>query len=306
MRDERAQQGIASVEVFLGGASYGVMATSYKLSYAAGFTWNQVVASQAWFAAAFFAIAVVVGHAFGHRWSRLGTKMTLELVGVGALTCVTSILYCYAMSLLPVPVAITLLFQFTWIGIPIQVVITHRRPTVFEVASAAVILVGTVFASGIYQTGLAGYDPRGIACALLAAVSCAMFVTLSGRVRPDCSDEQRGLIVCLGTGLMSLLVCPLYFTSGVLVQGILPYAVVVGLFGVFLPVLLYGLGTPHLLPARSTVLASAELPAGLLISMVVLGQPIGAVQWVGVVVILAGVVVAQLPTLKGTAEKGSA
>lgn len=29
---------IATLEVFLGGASYGFMATTYKLSYAAGFT----------------------------------------------------------------------------------------------------------------------------------------------------------------------------------------------------------------------------------------------------------------------------
>lgn len=51
-------------------------------------------------------------------------------------------------------------------------------------------------------------------------------------------------------------------------------------------VLLYGLGAPHPLPTCSIVLASAELPAELLISMVVLGQPIGAVQWVWMVVIL--------------------
>jgi hypothetical protein len=51
-------------------------------------------------------------------------------------------------------------------------------------------------------------------------------------------------------------------------------------------VLLYGLGAPHPLPTCSIVLAYTELPAELLISMVVLGQPIGAVQLMWVVIIL--------------------
>lgn len=37
--------------VFLAGASYGAQATTVKITYAAGFTWTQVVASQALFAA---------------------------------------------------------------------------------------------------------------------------------------------------------------------------------------------------------------------------------------------------------------
>lgn len=44
-------------------------------------------------------------------------------------------------------------------------------------------------------------------------------------------------------------------------------------------------------------MASAELPMGLLISMIVLGIPLGIVEWTGVVVILIGVVIAQLPNL---------
>ena len=104
---------IATLEVFLGGASYGFMATSYKLSYAAGFTSNQVVAGQGWFGLILFAIAFAVSMARGKRWQRVGTRSALSLMGLGSITCCTSILYCYAMSVLPVSVALTLLFQFT-------------------------------------------------------------------------------------------------------------------------------------------------------------------------------------------------
>lgn len=108
-----AGQAKAALQVFVGGACYGAMATTYKLAYAAGFTSAQVVASQAWFGCLFFALATLAGHALGHRWQRVGWKLALKLMGLGALTCLTSILYCYAMSVLPAPVALTLLFQFT-------------------------------------------------------------------------------------------------------------------------------------------------------------------------------------------------
>ena len=297
---------IAALQVFAGGACYGAMATTYKLAYAAGFTSAQVVASQAWFGCLFFVIAAALRCVRSKRLRRIEPLQALKLMGLGALTCTTSILYCYAMSVLPAPVALTLLFQFTWMGLVWQTVMTRRAPRPLEVASAAVIVFGTVFASGVYKTGLAGYDPVALVCTLGAAVTCSLFVTLSGKVevecsneQRECSNEQRGVIVCLGAGLMSLIVCPDYLVSGVVFQGILPFAAIAGLFGLMCPVLLFGLGSPHLPAGLSTVMAAAELPAGLLIAMIVLGEPLGVIEWLGVVVILAGVCLAQVPALRG-------
>lgn len=293
------RQVTAALQVFAGGACYGAMATTYKLAYAAGFTSAQVVASQAWFGCLFFVLATAVKLARGGRLVRLTGTQALKLMGLGALTCTTSILYCYAMSVLPAPVALTLLFQFTWMGLIWQTIITRRAPKPLEIASAAVIVFGTVFASGVYKTGLAGYDPVALVCALGAAVTCSLFVTFSGKVKASCSNEQRGVIVCLGAGTMSLTVCPNYLVSGVVFQGILPFAAVAGFFGLMCPVLLFGLGSPHLPAGLSTVMAAAELPAGLLIAMIVLGEPLGVIEWLGVVVILAGVCLAQVPALRG-------
>ena len=224
------RQMIAALQVFAGGACYGAMATTYKLAYAASFTSAQVVASQAWFGCLFFVLATAVKLARGGHLVRLTGTQVLKLMGLGALTCTTSILYCYAMSVLPAPVALTLLFQFTWMGLVWQTVMTRRAPKPLEIASAAVIVFGTVFASGVYKTGLAGYDPVALACALGAAVTCSLFVTFSGKVKVGCSNEQRGVIVCLGAGIMSLTVCPDYLVSGVVFQGILPFAAVAGDF----------------------------------------------------------------------------
>lgn len=283
--------------VFFGGACYGFNATCYKISYALGFSSAQIAAAQMWFAFALFAALVVVERVRGRKWTRLGRANTLKLIGIGAVTCATSIFYTFAMSVLPVPLALTLLFQFTWIGTVIQVIMTRKAPAKSQVVSAAIIMLGTVFASGLYATDLSNCNPWGIAAGLIAAVCCALFLALSGRIQPACSQAQRGFLICAGAVIMSHVICPDFIVSGVLTQGIAPLGLVAGACGFFLPVLLFSLGAPYLPTGLTSVLAASELPCGLFVAMLVLGEPIGAVEWAGVAVILAGVCVSQLQFL---------
>lgn len=285
----------AALLVAFGGACYGFNATCYKISYSLGFTSAQITAAQMWFAFALFAILVSVDLARGKAWSRLGTKATLELLGIGVCTCSTSIFYTYAMSVLPVSLALTLLFQFTWIGTVFEVATTHHAPAASQVASAAIIVFGTIFASGLYATDLDTCDPWGIAAGIAAAISCAAYLTLSGRIQPPCSQQQRGFLICGGAVIAVHLICPDFIISGALLQGIAPLGLITGICGFFLPVLLFSMGTPHLPTGLSSILAASELPAGLLVAMLVLGSPVGAVEWMGVAIILAGICVAQMP-----------
>ena len=295
----KSKSTLGALQVFVGGSSYGIMATTYKLAFAQGFSWQLVVVTQGLFAVVAFAVALAVRMARRRPVERLNGKRIARLMGLGALTACTGIFYSFSMTLLPVSVALTLLFQFTWIGLVIQVIITRRAPRPAEVAAAAVIFAGTFFASGAYHENLfADYSPLGIACALVAAVCCASFVALSGRVETELAPEQRGLFVCLGTFAVGVVICPL-FPQLALQVGFYPlFGVVMGVFGVFFPVLLFGLGGRHISAGMSTIMASAELPIGLLVSMFVLAEPVTGVQWVGVALILSGVVVSQLGSLR--------
>ncbi len=283
--------------VFLAGASYGAQATTVKITYAAGFTWTQTVASQALFAALLFAAALLVQRSRGRRLVPLSPKQVLALLALGLNTCIGTVLYNYALTLLPVSVAITLLFQFTWMSIVLQLVVVRRRPRAAEVVAVAVILGGTLLASRAFSSDVGALDPVGVACGLLSAVSTALFMFLSGRIGVDLPPIQRGLFVCLGACILGFAVCPGYFASGALQAGIWKYGLVLGAFGLHIPVVLFGIGTPHLPTGLSTIMASSELPCGILISVFVLGEPVSTLQAVGVVVILAGVVVSQLPNL---------
>ncbi len=293
-----------SALVFLGGASYGIMAATVKTAYKDGFTWSQAVASQALFGVALFAAALAALALAGRRPVALSARRAGSLLGLGLCSCTTAVLYNFALTMLPVSAAITLLFQFTWIGIVIQVATTRRRPHGAEVAAAAVILGGTLLASGLFSDAVGDLDPLGVACALLSALSCATFMFLSGRIGNDLPPMERGLVVCLGACILGFTVCPDYFASGALQDGIWKYGLVLGAFGLLVPVVLFGIGTPHLSPGLSTIMASSELPCGIAVSMLVLAEPVDALQIAGIAVIMAGVVVSQLPNLLPTREGG--
>ena len=183
------------------------------------------------------------------------------------------------------------------IGIVFQVVATRRKPRLAEIVAAAVILGGTLLASGLFSDTVGHLDPLGILCALLSAVSCATFMFLSARVGCDLPPIERGLVVCLGACILGFAVCPDYFSSGALQTGIWKYGLILGVFGLFVPVVLFGIGTPHLSAGLSTIMASSELPCGIAISVLVLSEPVDALQTAGIAVIMLGVAVSQLPNL---------
>lgn len=286
-----------STLVFLGGASYGVMAATVKMTYAAGFSWTQAVASQALFGTLLFAIALAVSLGRGRKPAPLTPKRILSLMGLGLNTCATCVLYNLSLTMLPVSAALTMLFQFTWIGIVIQVAVTRRKPQAAELVAAVAILGGTLFASGMFSSAVGDLNPIGILCGLGSAVSCALFMFFSSRVGCGLPPIQRGLVVCLGACVLGFALCPDYFASGAIQAGIWKYGLVLGLCALFVPVILFGIATPHLSTGLSTIMASSELPCGIAISAVLVGESVDALQLFGVIVILIGVVVSQLPNL---------
>ena len=96
--------------------------------------------------------------------------------------------------------------------------------------------------------------------------------------------------------------CPDYFASGALQDGIWKYGLVLGLCALFVPVVLFGIATPHLTPGLSAIMASSELPCGIALSALVIGEPVEALQIFGIVGILAGIVISQLPHLRARVE----
>lgn len=286
-----------SAIVFAGGACYGILASVVKLAYGAGFTFPQVVCSQAFFAFLVFSLLALKDHVCGKKRTRLEAKQRLKLAAMGVVTAGTTTFYYLSLTFIPASVAITLLFQFTWIGLVFEVATTRKKPANAAIAAAVVICVATLFASGLLGGNAAeSLDPVGIACGLAAAVCCASFMFLSGRVEAHLPVQQRGLWASCGYLVVGFLLCPDYLTSGVLLQGIGWFGLILGPLGFAVPMMLFGIGCKHLSPGLSTIMASSELPISVICSVILLHEIVTPLQAAGVVAILAGVAIAQIPS----------
>ncbi|MNW12748.1 EamA-like transporter family protein [compost metagenome] len=56
-----------------------------------------------------------------------------------------------------------------------------------------------------------------------------------------------------------------------------------------LPPLLFSIGMPHVGSGLGTILTASELPIVVILSSLVLAEPISLPQWIGVIVILGGI-----------------
>lgn len=287
-----------SLAVFLGGASYALVGVIVKASYGLGFDFHASVFSQALFGTIFLATCCVVYRMMGRMLVELDTRAKLQLGGIGLLSCTTSLSYALSLMTLPASFSIMLLFQFTWIGVILEVIATRKLPNIFSLMATAIVLIGTVFASGIMTTNQIEYDLFGVSMGLLSALSYSLFMFCSARVQTRLPAVQRGFFVGLGALCGACFVTPNYFAMAPLSHGFLPYAVGLGATGILIPVLLYAYGAPHLSTTVVTILASGELPVSVLLCYVVLGEPLTVYKVVGMVAILVGVLVGQLPSLR--------
>lgn len=279
--------------VFLAGASYGLMAPVIKTAYAQGFTWQQTAAGQSTFGVLLFLLAVGIARLRGVRWQHLSAKQVLKLIGTGMTTGCTCLLYSVSLSYLPVAVALVLMFQFTWIGVLLQVVITRKPPTAFEVAATIVVIIGTLLASGLFSADLnISYHPIGVACGLGSAVTCALFLLFSSRVETQLPPMQRGLIICCGSLLVVTAAAPTFIISGTVIAEA-PYGFLQGLFVLVFPVILFGIGGKNLPSGIVAILSSAELPTSITLSAIFLNDGVDLIQGIGAALILLGVVISQ-------------
>lgn len=97
-----------------------------------------------------------------------------------------------------------------------------------------------------------------------------------------------------GAALVVSIVYPPHFLwNGALLHGLWGWAVVLGLFGMVLPPYLFAKGAPKLNTGLTAILGSVELPVVLICSSLLLQESSDAAQWIGVALILGGIVISE-------------
>lgn len=279
--------------VFLAGSSYGFIVPVVKIASAHNVDVTDFLPAQ--YLLAFLLMAVVT---LIRRIRFVSPGEMLKLASLGLATACTSLCYYRAVSLLPSAVALTLLFQFVWIGIIVTSVAERKLPSKQTVVAMAVVLLGTVLAAGLFDASFASLDSTGVAFGLGSAVFYALFLFLSGKVGTQYELPLRTMMLALGGFVVTSTMNVGFFAGALWDASIWPYATILAFLGIIIPTSLIAFASPKIPASMVTIMASSELPVGVLAAWAVVADAPAPLTVVGVCLVLAGIVLNQIPALR--------
>jgi drug/metabolite transporter (DMT)-like permease len=287
----RINRSIASLFVLTAAACYGLLSPLVKMAYADGLHPADLTAAQAVVGALGIWIVCL---AATRKVPKLPARTVLALCGCGALGGLTGVFYFTSLQDLPASFAILLLFQFTWMGMVLEWRNTRRPPARNQLWALALILAGTVFAAGQTDSLPSTISIFGVAMGLLSAICYTGFIHLSGHIAVNVSPWWRSAWISTGSVAVTLIVFPPRFLwNGTWQNGLGEWAGWIALFGTILPSVLFTAGVSRIGTGLAATLGSIELPVAVSLSAWWLAEPVTAAQWMGVLLILVGILVAE-------------
>jgi drug/metabolite transporter (DMT)-like permease len=291
---------LAIICVLLGGTCYGLISPFVKMAYAAGFSAADVTSSQYFWA---MVMLVVIALFQFHHLRRLGKRDVWMLCILGVLSTGTSIFYYLSLSYLPASLAIVLLFQFTWVVMLVDYFVTRQKPTPGKWSALVLILFGTVFAVDLLHSQWSDISVVGLVLGLLSSVTYAGFLYLTGHVKSDASPFVKSAVIAIVSTLTVFVVFPPKFLcNGTLGHGLWIWAVIIGTLGQVAPPVFFNIGIPKIGGSMAAVLGAIELPVAVVAAFLLLREEVVGVQWVGIALILVGIVISEM-RLRGRRSK---
>lgn len=276
--------------VFLGGCCYGVLSTFVKLAYSADYSVTEVTGAQYLFGVLFTWVLVMFT-----KKQKISLNQTFKILLSGVPFGLTGVFYYQALQTLNASLAIIFLFQFVWIGTLFEWIFNKKKPTKGKIILIGILILGSILAAGLIAKNEVALSLHGAAWGLLSAFTFTTFIFLSSSVGKDTPPILKSAFLSTGGLIVVLLVYPPMFLVDLpVLMGVAPYGLLLGLFGVALPPLLFSIGMPHIGPGLGTILTASELPVAVTLSALILAEYVSFSQWLGVFIILIGIVAGNL------------
>lgn len=290
-----------SVLIFIAGSSYGFIVPVIKTANENGIFPSTVLPLQ-------YLIALVASLAFvlirRIEWS--SPRKLCEMAVLGIFTGGTSICYYTAVTLLPSSAALTLLFQYVWISVLIECIHKRKLPTSSSVISIAVILVGTVFATGLLDGSVGSLDPIGVAFGAASAIFYALFLYFSGIIGVGQPTALRAVMLAAGGVIVTSIVSPSAYIAAVQTPEVWLYSLALSILGIIFPTTVINFASPKLSAGMVSIMASSELPVGILAAWVLVADVPSPLVIFGAILVLVGIFLKQIPTLVKRKDRADA
>lgn len=307
--------------VFLGACSFGVLSTIVKNAYKEGYTLGQITGSQAFLGMVMLWILYFlyeslgkekntvsdnnfsretrriqknIQHQPGESYKPYRSTACWKVSFAGIFTGLVGVFYYQCVKLLPASIAIILLMQYLWISILIEAVVFKKKPHKMQLIAASIVLVGTLFAAGVFNQAVT-LNIKGIGFGLLAAFCYAIFLIASGRVGNDLPLLKKGALMITGSCIVTWVIFPpLFLFDGLFFDGLYKWGLALALLGTVIPPLFFSFGMPRTGVSLGAILSAAELPVAVISSNFILGENVQALQWAGVLLILSAIVLTNI------------
>ncbi len=225
---------------------------------------------------------------------RVRRRRVWGLLGMGTIGyAIQATLYLTAVQLIPVAVVGMLLYTYPAYVALLAWRIDGDQPDRRVLAALGLALTGTTLTAGSAST--VG-NPVGIAVILVSAVWYAGYIVVGNRIVAGIPPQIATAYVAAGATASFLL------TGAALGQldlafgldGWLPIAGIV-LISTVVPVVTFFAGLQHVGPARAAILSTLEPVFTVFLAMIVLGEQVMVGQWLGGGLIVAAVLILQMP-----------
>lgn len=281
-----------SLLVFLAGSCYGFVVPAIKGASEMGIYPNTFVPLQYLVA---FLVCLTIMLVRRVKWAAPKTLGSLALLGV--FTGGTSICYYSAVSLLPSSAALTLLFQYIWISVLIECLHKKALPARSTMAAIGIVLIGTVFATGLLDGSVGSLNPLGVAFGLGSALFYALFLYYSGMLGAGQPIILRTTMLAAGGLIFTSIASPDAYIAALPDPATWPFAIGFALLGILIPTSLINFASPKLTTGMVSIMASSELPVGIFAAWAIVGDAPSPLVLFGALLVLVGIVVKQAPTL---------
>ncbi len=221
-----------------------------------------------------------------------GRIVLLGVLGVAASN------YFYYLAIQKTNVATAIILQYT---APILVLLYmvargRQKATLRRVSAVALAVVGSALAIGVVGAGGFRLNPVGVLAAMLAAISFSFYNIAGHNILARYDRWIVLLYTTFSAGAFWLVVNPPWKLAAAHYSAqawgfLLVFAVV----SVLAPFSLYFAGLQHLEPTRAIVVSCLEPVFSIIIAAIALGEGMRPVQVLGMVVVLAAIVLVQLP-----------
>ena len=188
-----------------------------------------------------------------------------------------------------VAVAATLMYCAPVFVYLVSFALKLESPTPLKWAAIAVVMLGIVLLTQIYDIGAGGVTPIGVGAGLLAGLSYALFIFGFKHAAPHGSPQA--ILVIAFAVLVTILIWPQDVNQAVAALSTpdWPLFATLGVLGAGLSFFLYIIGLKHTAPAVASIVAMVEPVTASLFGVMVLNEGLVSLQILGMGLILVTV-----------------